>query len=642
MCGITGLFCSTGINDLVTSFQRANTIVQHRGPDGQGFTFFDTRQDENAHFSFYESLPDMSSIPNATLALGHRRLAIIDLSDAGIQPMSNAKGTLWITYNGEVYNYIELRRELEGAGHVFRSQSDTEVILHAYEEWGESCVNRFNGIWAFAIADLNRRKLFCSRDRFGVKPFNYFFDGKYFVFGSEIKQILCFPFIRREVNEQILYDFIAYAALDHSTETFFKGVHRLFQGHNLTLDLRDSSVSIQQYYQPKMQIDYTIGFDEAAEEFQRLLKDSIRLQLRSDVEVGSCLSGGLDSSSIVCLINRQLVRDGRTTIQRTFSSHFDNEEANELEYMQEVIQATRVKADFIYPKANDLLQDLERLIWHQEEPFGSTSIFAQWSVFKLVHKHGIKVMLDGQGADEQLAGYLGLTSYYFSELKTKQRYLKLIYERAQYAKSQGESWINYIFGHLMQNRPLLHKPMSWLHPQFAGKYRANGPYLKNLSVKPFGEKEKLNNILYQLTFQGNLQQLLRYEDRNSMAFSVEARVPFLDHRLVEFVFSLPSGFKIRDGLTKRVMRDSMTGILPEKIRQRTGKLGFATPERSWQQTTLRPLVEKAIYSEELSSYILPDKAKSYLEQLEKYNLLDFSPWRWLNLSLWLRQYELTC
>ena len=640
MCGITGLFCSSGINDLISAFQRANTVAQHRGPDGRGFALFDTHQGKDTRWLSYKSSVEIPDMPGATLALGHRRLAIIDLSETGAQPMANEDDSLWITYNGEIYNYVELRVELERAGHIFRSQSDTEVIIHAYEEWGEGCVTNFNGIWAFAIADLKNRKLFCSRDRFGVKPFHYYSDGGHFVFGSEIKQLLCFPFLSRKVNEQIIYDFLAYAALDHCAETFFEGIHKLLQGHNLILDLNTGSVIIKPYYQPSMQLNNDISFQEAAQEFRRLFTDSVRLQLRSDVEVGSCLSGGLDSSSIVCLMNQHLKREGKNTIQRTFSSHFESEEANELEYMQEVIKATNVRADFTYPQADELLRDMERLVWSQEEPFGSTSIFAQWSVYKLVHEHGIKVMLDGQGADEQLAGYLGLSSYYFKELQAKRSFFQLIYERWKYARFQQEAWLPLISRYLVRNQPSLPPPTSWINPQLIKQYQMTSPYLANLQVIPFGKKEHLNNVLYQLTFLGNLQQLLRYEDRNSMAFSVEARVPFLDHRLVEFIFSLPSEFKIRSGRTKRVLRDGMAGILPEKIRHRSGKLGFSTPERLWQRTALRPLIEQAINDENISHYIVPKQAMLFLEQMERHNLHDFSPWRWLNLSIWIKQYEL--
>jgi asparagine synthase (glutamine-hydrolysing) len=380
-----------------------------------------------------------------------------------------------------------------------------------------------------------------------------------------------------------------------------------------------------------------------------LLTDSVRLQLRSDVEVGSCLSGGLDSSSIVCLAHLLLQQQGQTKVQHTFSSHFEEEEANELEYTQEAIQATGVQAHFVYPTPEQLLQDLERLVWHQEEPFGSTSIFAQWSVFKLVNQHGIKVMLDGQGSDEMLAGYVGFVPLFFQELAAKKKTYRLLWETWRNSRLNGSPWLSLLHGRLgdklraltgYRNTVKSYPPQDWISPELGEKYRGQSRFLANQEILYFGALEHLNNLLYQQTFYNNLQQLLKYEDRDSMAFSVEARVPFLDHRLVEFIFSLPSTFKVRDGYTKRVLRDGMAGVLPEKIRWRVNKLGFATPERAWQRTVLRPLIEQAVYDDRLRPYLIPEKALAYLSRLDSDDLLDFTPWRWVNLSLWMKAYGL--
>lgn len=644
MCGITGLFSISGIDDWFAAVRKANDAVVHRGPDGQGFGVFDTIRSDGACCVRYDTLP---AITGATLALAHRRLAIIDLSDAGRQPMSNEDETVWIVHNGEVYNYVELRDTLERMGHVFRSHSDTEVILHAYETWGEDCVQYFNGIWAFALLDLKKSTLFCSRDRFGVKPFYYHSANEQFAFASEIKQLLCFPFIRKILNDRIVYDYLAYAAIEHCDETFFEGIHKIPHGNNLILNLTDGSITIKPYYNPQLLIDDKITFHDAATEFQLLLADSVRMQLRSDVEVGSCLSGGLDSSSIVCLMNRQLKSEEASAIQHTFSSHFDVQEANELEYMQEVIQRTGVNAFFIYPRGEDLINDLHRLLWHQDEPFGSTSIFAQWSVFKSVNQHGIKVMLDGQGADEQLAGYVGLYTYLFQELDLKKRSLHAAFERFRYYRRHNKSWLSQVPPKWLRRFALrpngeentFFTHTNWLNPDCLKKHAGATPFQVAKDSNPFGTLEVLNNYLYQLTFRGNLQQLLRYEDRNSMAFSVEARVPFLDHRIVELVFRLPSHFKIRNGFTKAVMREGMKGLLPEKIRRRTSKLGFATPERLWQQSTLRSLMEEAIQSDYMRRYIVPASALKYLSQLGEHGVVDFAPWRWLNLYLWRKAFE---
>jgi asparagine synthase (glutamine-hydrolysing) len=292
------------------------------------------------------------------------------------------------------------------------------------------------------------------------------------------------------------------------------------------------------------------------------------------------------------------------------------------------------------------LHDLEKLVWHQDEPFGSTSIFAQWSVFKLVHEHKVKVMLDGQGADEMLAGYVYLYDAYFHQLSQKRDYLTLGYEAHKYTTLHQQPWMPIVkigLTGMLQNLGKFSRASSygvdWLNPAFAHKFRGPSVFHRTQEVRPFGDQEVLENTLYQLTFLNNLQALLRHEDRNSMAFSVEARVPFLDHRLVEFVFSLPSRFKIRDGYTKRVLRDGMQGVIPEKVRWRVKKLGFATPERKWQQTALKPLIEAAIRDERLRPYLAVKQVADHFAQIQRQETRNFTPWRWLNLFLWMKVYE---
>ncbi|KAA3646370.1 MAG: asparagine synthase (glutamine-hydrolyzing) [Chloroflexi bacterium] len=648
MCGISGLFNINGINGNLLEFRRSIDVVSYRGPDDYGTAYFQVNSDE-ARLIERSIGQEMAPQQQATLALGHRRLAIIDLSRNGAQPMTIKDQGLWITYNGEIYNYIELREELLKLGYSFRSQSDTEVILAAYAEWGEECVERFNGIWAFAIVDLRRSILFCSRDRLGVKPFHYYSDGERFVFGSEIKQLLNYSFVPKKMNERAIYEYLMYSAVEYGEETFFTSIFKLQQGQNLVVNLLNGSMEKAVYYSPDLKKNSSITYVEAGNEFRRLLSNSVRLQLRSDVEVGSCLSGGLDSSSIVCLMNRQLQDIQKTNIQRTFSSHFEDEEANEIKYMQEVIRAIQVDANYVFPTEADLLDNLHRVVWQQDEPFGSTSIFAQWFVFKLVSESGVKVVLDGQGADEMLAGYVGLFHYYFTQLKNRKRYPTLIYEFIKYANLHGRPQVPLpggITGIILRKLSNQFGPSGfahstdWINKDLSHQFKDKSAYIKSTEVNPFGTLNDLENKLYQLTFINNLQTLLRHEDRSSMAFSVEARVPFLDHHLVEFVFSLPSEFKIRDGYTKRVLRDGMAGILPEMIRQRVGKLGFATPERKWQRTILKPLITQAINSEQMQPFIMQSQATEYYQQLINSEATDFSPWRWLNLFLWMDAYDL--
>jgi asparagine synthase (glutamine-hydrolysing) len=643
MCGILGYFSPEGISDALSAIRGGMSVASYRGPDDAGLSVFRVEGSSVRHLGSANGLDFAKYWEGpAHLALGHLRLSIIDLSAAGHQPMASDDGEHWITYNGEVYNYLELREELERAGVRFRSHSDTEVIVQAYRAWGTRCVERFVGMWSFLLLDARRRTLFCSRDRFGIKPLHYLYDGTRLIVASEIKQILEFPSVPRRVNKQSAFEYLLHGSTDHSAETMFQGIMRLEPGHNLEFSLVSRQIAISRYYNHTPRIDNEIGFKEAARRFHDLFSESVRLHLRSDVEVGSCLSGGLDSSSIVCLVHDQLSAEGKSSLQRTFSCHFDEAEANELEYMQEVIRATGVAASFTRPGLEQLMADLPAIVWHQEEPFGSTSIFAQWSVFKLVKEQGVKVMLDGQGADEQLAGYIGLGWYYMQELLRKREYSRLVKEAGCYLARHGGDALS-VLGAVPMLRPLLAlRPklpsIQWIDPKLTDACAPHNMYLANTKSTPYADTEILNNALAQLTWRNNIPTLLRYEDRNSMAFSVEARVPFLDHRLVEFVMSLPSHFKIRRGFTKRVLRDGMAGVLPEKIRWRVSKLGFATPEQTWQATALKPLIENALQSGRLEGFVDAGAARKYFEELLQTPLKDFAPWRWVNLQLWLDRY----
>ncbi len=656
MCGIFGIWQQPQQPINLTAVQQATQAQQHRGPDDEGYLLFNTASRCVVHAGGPDSDPKLNlpllthfADKNFDLALGFRRLAILDLSPAGHQPMTTPDGRYWIVYNGEIYNYLELKQELLGYGHRFHSDGDTNVILAAYAQWGPNCLQRLNGMWALAILDVKEQKLFCARDRMGIKPFHYFFDGQHFAFGSEIKPLLALPFVPRKINERAAYEYLAYGAVEHSAETFFAEIMHLLPGHWLTLDLNSGTLNIQQYYQPNLQIDQQLTAADAASEFRRLLTDSVRIHLRSDVAVGSCLSGGLDSSALVCLMHQLLGETGQREIQHTFSSHFEDKEANELEYMQTVIQATGVQAHFTYPKATDLLDDLARLVWYQEEPFGSTSIFAQWSVFKLVHEHGIKVMLDGQGPDELMGGYIPLTRYFFRELRAQGQYFTLLKELWQHKHLYDRPWSELIPNPMQflkyqilgkrQTNPAS-TGLAWIAPRLTQAYAGQSVFQQNEQQKPFVSTEHFRNVLYQLSFANNLQALLKYEDRNSMAFSVESRVPYLDHRLVEFIFRLPSALKVHNGYTKWIMRDALGGVLPEKIRWRTGKLGFATPERIWQRSILQPCIEQALQDERLRQFIVPESALAYWQTHLQSDRQDYTPWRWVNLSLWMKAYHL--
>jgi len=611
------------------------TLV-HRGPDDEGYVLF-------GHEKFLEL--DRTHIKTSSqpffLGFGHRRLSIIDLSSAGHQPMTNEDQTIWIIYNGEIYNYLEIRSELTRKGHVFRSHTDTEVVLHAYEEWDVECLQRFIGMWAFALWDGKKRRLFCARDRLGIKPFYYYWKDGRFLFGSEIKAIIADRSVERFPNEARIYDYLAYGYIDHTEETLFRGIKQLRGGCFLTLDLETGCLTVFPYWDigPKEQTrcwsDKT-----SAEKFRELFTDSIRLRLRSDVPVGTCLSGGLDSSSIVCMTNRLLGNQRH----KTFSSCFGEERYDESPFIEEVIRKTGAESFRVFPGPESLIGEIERLIWHQDEPFGSTSIYAQWKVFRLAQSQQTKVILDGQGADEMLGGYHPLLGDFLADLLTHGRFLTTFREikalRSVHAYSLWWILFHLIAGLVERERMnplprilLAHRGLSRLLTVEGGAARA--PVSQKFGRRPF-----LNRLHHLLTT-ASLPALLHYEDRNSMAHSIEARIPFLDHRLVEFVFSLPLGQFIRNGVTKVVLRNAMAEIIPVKIQGRMDKMGFGTPEDIWFRTTLRDWVNGIIRSRSF-------RERGYLNPFrvgEEFDLhctgkknISFTIWRWVNLELWFRKF----
>ncbi len=638
MCGIFGILNLESEMKDVTTFEKMSRSLTHRGPDDKGYVFFELKGNQR----FFSSKEVTNDIPvrffEGLLVLGHRRLSIIDLSPAGHQPMSNETEDIWIVYNGEIYNYQELTEELRRKGHIFRSKSDTEVILHAYEEWGVECLRHFNGMWAFALWDRNRKKLFCAKDRFAIKPFYYYIQGQRFIFASEIKAILQDPDVQRYPNDKRVYDYLAYGYLDHTNETFFKDVYQLRGAHYLVLDIQRGNfeLEIHPYWDltPKKE-EITDHFDDR---FLELFQDSVRLHLRSDVPVGTCLSGGLDSSSIVSVSKRFF----NSTVHKTFSSCFDDKKYDERDFIMTVVESTQSEAHYVFPKAEDLLAEIEDLIWYQDEPFGSTSIFAQWSVFKSAKLNEVKVILDGQGADELLGGYHPYFGVYLAELMKRFQWRQFLQEYLKIKRVHGYS-NDWLIRHLI----FFLIPRQWLgrvRKQILlqqGKWINFDDYHQEERAAPRKFKNIFLEELYQSLMAVRLPALLHYEDRNSMAHSIEARVPFLDYRLVEFVFSLPMDQFIQGGMTKVVLRKAMDGILPEKIRARKDKIGFATPEEIWFRTSLRVHINDILCSrsfEERIYFNVKEVKKAFKGHCEGRMNMSSTIWRLVNLELWLRTF----
>jgi asparagine synthase (glutamine-hydrolysing) len=501
--------------------------------------------------------------------------------------MSNGNGTIWVTYNGAIYNYREVRQELEGAGHRFVSRTDTEVIIQAYEKWGIECLHRFNGMWAFCLWDGARKQIFCARDRLGVKPLYYRFDGKVFAFASEIKALLELGF-RREANESLIHDFLRFGILDHTDETFFDGVMKLPAAHYLFMDGK-GRLAIHRYWDLTVsdKVESAYRDDKYAEEFRDLFTDAVRLRLRSDVPIGSCLSGGLDSSSVVCVANRLLFPNGNGTAQerqKTFSSCFAEKRFDERDYIEQVIERTHVEKNYVFPSAEEFMGDLDRIIWHQEEPFAGSSIYAQWAVMKRAHERDVTVMLDGQGGDEQLGGYRKFYIFYLLKLLRSRRIARLAIESLGFFSSSDVLKtlnIRLGLGYLGLDARLL-----GVHELL------REPFRERFSERElgFGYQEDLGQRIREDIVKFSLPVLLRYEDKNAMAHCVETRLPFLDYRLVELLASFPLTQKMHKGWTKYVLRRAMKGVLPPRVLYRKTKLGFDTPEDQWFRQFLRPTV----------------------------------------------------
>ena len=596
MCGIAGIYAFDGKVDPKWIRDMAE-ILRHRGPDDEGYLFIDTEKGIFEERSGEDTVSELAiqqrsigdSMPLYNLAFGHRRLSIIDLTFHGHQPMSYDNGNYWIVYNGEIFNYIELKQELKESGFKFKTSSDTEVILASYVKWGVDCAKHFNGDWAFCIYDKTKNILFASRDRFGVRFFYYFWDGNLFAFASETKALFSLSDVNGNLDLKQVYDFLIFGVIDHTEKTVYEKIDQLKPAQNLILDIKSGELKFFSYYSLNFNSELG-GYDEKkssdfADSIKDLFYDAIRIRLRSDVPVGSCLSGGLDSSSIVMLVNRLMKKEGIPTFhigdhQKTFTASYINDPIDEAAYAEEVIKRTDVDGQFVFPDGKKLWNELADLLYSQDEPFGSTSIYAQWNVMRLASRH-VKVVLDGQGGDELFGGY-----FFYPSQAISQGNLRLFFQRLKLYG--GRAFEELFFGLGFRLLPDLLKERSFMllrgrylkflekvFPQFPDPPSRREEIVKDVIVP------NLNRRLWQDFTKYSIPGLLHYEDRNGMAFGVEARVPFLDFRLVDYVMALPAIYKIYNGWSKWIFRIAMRDVLPEKILWRKDKLGFSTPEKRW-------------------------------------------------------------
>jgi asparagine synthase (glutamine-hydrolysing) len=649
MCGIFGLIREQGgaiDPNLIDCILKG---LQHRGPDDAGY-LLGTIATGNICLGDAERDACEVGLCNERhdLALVHRRLSILDLSAAGRQPMADATGRYWIVFNGEIYNYLELRAELTACGHRFCTGTDTEVILEAYAQWGKKALNRFVGMFAFALLDRQARTLLLVRDFFGIKPLYYTYTRGSFAFASEIKALLQMPGVERQVHPQRLYDYLRFGRTDFGGDTLFQGIRQLPAAHTLEIRL-DSPRPPEPMEYWRLEVRPTLGlnFEQAAERMREQFLESVRLHLRSDVPVGCCLSGGIDSSALVMAM-RQI--GGKDLELHTFTYVANDARVNEEPWSDLVAAAAGAIAHKVRPTPEDLIEDLEHLILTQEEPFGSTSIYAQYRVFRLAHEAGIKVMLDGQGADEMFAGYPNALPFRaFSLLRhdgwgAARRFLR---QAACLPGSAEERYAVRLGGLLL---PPQIQPFA---RQLVGKDRA----ARGMRAAWFAERGTVPHVgqiahgdqalrahLQEEFAETSLPMLLRYEDRNSMTYSIESRVPFLTPALADLAFAMPEEYLLApDATSKAVLRRALRGLVPDAILDRKDKIGFATPEKQW-LTALRPWVQSVFDSEYAA--LLPmlnlDAVRAdWNAALSGQRPFDFRIWRWINLVRWAEQFQVT-
>jgi asparagine synthase (glutamine-hydrolysing) len=583
MCGLGGIVARREV-----AAQRVSALseaIRHRGPDDEGYVTL-RRDGSFEAFRGDGTVEEFAGMPHwstanaeLTLALCHRRLSIIDLSVAGHQPMLSDDGNLALVFNGEIYNYLEVASELESLGWRLGSVGDTAVLLAAFETWGPACVERFRGMWAFAVYDRRQRRLTLSRDRFGIKPLYYARIGDAFIFASEIKGILAAlpgdP--RGSVSEVVRL--LTWGGLDHDEKTLFEDVYSVAPGCNIYVDGTDLTVTHERHYDIARCTDRFEGsLEEAVDEYQTRFDEAITLHMRSDVRVGACLSGGLDSSLIVAQAASEL-RIGQLP---TFTAVYDDPAVDERKYIDlQAARSDRLGPHFVRPGSDSLLEDMDSLIWAQDQPVASSSPYAQWAVMRLAATNGIKVLLDGQGADEVIGGYSYFAGARLLELIRSGCIMDAITEARRIPERRGVAVLPEVGRAAFQQFP------SALRRRIRGWVRVGGdlvmPEFRSLASDPLGPVRRSYRDHCIAALKESLPQLLRYEDRSSMAFSIESRVPFLDHPFVEFVISLPTEMKFRLGWSKYVQRLAAEGRIPQEIVWRRDKLGFVTPQAGWQR-----------------------------------------------------------
>jgi asparagine synthase (glutamine-hydrolysing) len=602
MCGIAGIISNNYQLIESNAIQQMVNAQLHRGPDGVGYF----------------------TNENKTVTLGHNRLAIIDKSETAKQPMNYAN-RFTIVHNGELYNYIEIKAALTKQNFVFKTNSDTEVILAAYMHWGTNCLAHFDGMFAFAIWDEQNQELFIARDRFGEKPLYLYQTNDAIFFASEMKAFWQAG-LAKTINHSMLCTYLGTGLTNIGLQpqiTFYKSIEQFPAAHYAKISFDEKKqiqINVERYWDIDKQTKLKISENEAIEQLSHLLNHSVKTRLRSDVPIGTSLSGGLDSSSIAAILNKQHV-----TNYKTFSAIFPGFEYDETKYINEVVQKFSLSNTNVSPTSTDFEKDFNQLIATQEQPFISSSVYAQYKVMQLAKLNNTTVLLDGQGADETLGGYTKYIKWYLQELFLYDKKLfnqEIKYYNNQFGfKNKLAAWLPLVTANKLQKRTT---------NQLLFKSNLQANYIDSHFSKLFIHKPlvlTLNDSLYYNTMQMGLDELLRYADKNSMAHGVEVRLPFLQHDLVQFIFSLPTSFKIQQGFQKYILRKTMDNQLPNSVCWRKNKIGYETPQQQWMQSNF--FIEKLEVSKAklIKENIINKKLPSIIS--------DDLKWRWVIAASYL-------
>jgi len=619
MCGFIGFVSK---NNVEAKLPSALELIKHRGPDANKYTIY-KQQDHYIGFA-------------------HARLSIIDLTEAATQPFESKCGQYSIIFNGEIYNYQEIREELEQLDFNFQTNSDTEVLLAAWQQWKHEVLAKFIGMFAFAVLDKVENKVTLVRDAFGIKPFFYSSNNGELFFGSDIRSVTALIGKQSKPNLQKAYDYLVHGDYDSSEQSFIEGVNHLLPGYWFEYDLVTGQVTKPlAWWQPDLSHTLSLSFKDAAQKTRELFLESIKYHLRSDVPLGAALSGGVDSSAVVCAMR---ALDSEAEIH-TFSYIADDEKLSEERWVDVITDYIDATAHKVYSSGKEMQADLDHMLLMQGEPFGGTSIYAQYRVFKLAKEKGITVTLDGQGADELLAGYSGYPGYRLLSLVENGNFFAAHQFAKKWARWPGRSYSlawKYLARIVLPDAwyATVRKRMGrdfypkWLNVEFLERNNIQFSE-KRIKQEKYNKGKRVREALANALQGRGLTSLLRHGDRNSMAFSVESRVPFLSLPLAEFLLSLPEEYLIsNDGETKHVFREAMRGIVPDSHLDRKDKIGFATPESEWllgMAVEIRAWIEQAPEIEFVNKVEIVNEFEEVVAGKRKF---DLRVWRWVNYLRW--------